>query len=193
MNLLFTNALPDVGGGSVLNGRRHSLARIPLRWMIRECFNLETGIIFDAHMLKHEVGLDIDIKYEERPATDTKVKERLAIESISKPPQSPLPETNCLMKLDTAEIKGFSLLQVPVAVGSAIVSPFRWAWRKVFPAPPKKRRTERFMSEGEETETLKDALCPIFDQFKKHPHWRILDWCFCKLPSFPSTSATMSS
>ena len=42
------------------NGRRHSLARIPLRWMIRECFNAKTGIIFDAHMLKHQVGLDID-------------------------------------------------------------------------------------------------------------------------------------
>ncbi|KAI6012771.1 hypothetical protein F5J12DRAFT_904840 [Pisolithus orientalis] len=28
----------DVGGGSVENGTRHSLARIPLRWMIREIF-----------------------------------------------------------------------------------------------------------------------------------------------------------
>ena len=51
--------LSDVGGGTVPNDERHSLARIPLRWMIRECFNAGTGIIFDAHMLKH-VGLDID-------------------------------------------------------------------------------------------------------------------------------------
>ena len=28
--------------------------------MIRECFKVNTGIIFDAHMLQHEVGLDID-------------------------------------------------------------------------------------------------------------------------------------
>jgi hypothetical protein len=28
--------------------------------MIRECFKVNAGIIFDAHMLKHEVGLDID-------------------------------------------------------------------------------------------------------------------------------------
>jgi hypothetical protein len=50
----------DVGGGSVKNGERHSLARIPLRWMIRECFKTDTGIIFDAHMLKFEAGMNID-------------------------------------------------------------------------------------------------------------------------------------
>ena len=59
-NTLLMGVLSDVGGGAVPNGRRHSLARIPLRWMIRECFNAKTGIIFDAHMLKHQVGLDID-------------------------------------------------------------------------------------------------------------------------------------
>ena len=41
------------------NDTRYSLARIPLRWMIRECFNAKTGIIFDAHMLKYETGLSI--------------------------------------------------------------------------------------------------------------------------------------
>ena len=56
---LFIGALSDVGGGSVKNGTRHSLARIPLRWMIRECFTTHTGIIFDAHMLE-QVGLDIN-------------------------------------------------------------------------------------------------------------------------------------
>ena len=41
------------------NDTRYSLARIPLRWMIRECFKAKTGIIFDAHMLKYETGLSI--------------------------------------------------------------------------------------------------------------------------------------
>ena len=41
------------------NDPDHSLARIPLRWMIRECFKAKTGIIFDAHMLKYETGLSI--------------------------------------------------------------------------------------------------------------------------------------
>ena len=41
------------------NGERYSLARITLRWMIRECLKTKTGIIFDAHILKYEIGLDI--------------------------------------------------------------------------------------------------------------------------------------
>ncbi|KAG6915283.1 hypothetical protein DXG01_012305 [Tephrocybe rancida] len=36
----------DIGGGSVANGTPHSLARNSLRWMIRECFKADTGIIF---------------------------------------------------------------------------------------------------------------------------------------------------
>lgn len=47
----------DVGGGSVLDETKYSLARIPLRWMIRECFRTNTGIRFHAELLK-EVGLD---------------------------------------------------------------------------------------------------------------------------------------
>ncbi|PIL31280.1 hypothetical protein GSI_05978 [Ganoderma sinense ZZ0214-1] len=47
----------DVGGGSVLDTEKHSLARIPLRWMIREVFRTGTGIRFHAELLK-EIGLD---------------------------------------------------------------------------------------------------------------------------------------
>ncbi|KAF7347954.1 hypothetical protein MSAN_01747500 [Mycena sanguinolenta] len=48
----------DIGGGSLgSDTARHSLARIPLRWMIRECFKANTGIIFDAQQLQ-ELGLD---------------------------------------------------------------------------------------------------------------------------------------
>lgn len=47
----------DVGGGSVDNGTPHALARIPLRWMIRECFKTKTGILFMADGLR-AVGLD---------------------------------------------------------------------------------------------------------------------------------------
>jgi len=55
--LSFTHPSSDVGGGSVSNETPHSLARISLRWMIRECFKTGTGIMFDAQRLK-EVGLD---------------------------------------------------------------------------------------------------------------------------------------
>ncbi|KAH0586678.1 hypothetical protein H2248_007895 [Termitomyces sp. 'cryptogamus'] len=47
----------DVGGGSVANGTPHTLARIPLRWMIRECFKADTGIMFMSESLK-TLGLD---------------------------------------------------------------------------------------------------------------------------------------
>ncbi|KAF7307637.1 Zn(2)-C6 fungal-type domain-containing protein [Mycena indigotica] len=48
----FVGAHCDVGGGALPNGTRNYLARIPLRWMIRQCFELHTGIIFHADMLR---------------------------------------------------------------------------------------------------------------------------------------------
>lgn len=47
----------DVGGSSVANNTLHSLARISLRWMVRECFKTETGISFYSDKLR-EMGLD---------------------------------------------------------------------------------------------------------------------------------------
>ncbi|KAF5309618.1 hypothetical protein D9611_013957 [Ephemerocybe angulata] len=47
----------DVGGGSVTNETRHSLARITLRWMIREIFKREVGIIFQVEGLR-ALGMD---------------------------------------------------------------------------------------------------------------------------------------
>ncbi|CUA73229.1 putative protein YEL023C [Saccharomyces cerevisiae S288c] [Rhizoctonia solani] len=52
----FAGAHCDVGGGSVPNDTPHSLARIPLRWMIRECFLNQTGILFHSAELD-EIGL----------------------------------------------------------------------------------------------------------------------------------------
>lgn len=47
----------DVGGGAVPHSTAHTLARISLRWMIRECFRAQTGIMFVAGALK-ELGMD---------------------------------------------------------------------------------------------------------------------------------------
>ncbi|KAJ3532306.1 hypothetical protein NMY22_g7794 [Coprinellus aureogranulatus] len=49
----------DVG---VSNATQHSLARIPLRWMIRECFKRETGIMFQVDELRR-IGLDPESLY----------------------------------------------------------------------------------------------------------------------------------
>jgi len=47
----------DVGGGSVPNNTRNSLARIPLRWMVREIFTLKIGILFHQEMFR-DIGMD---------------------------------------------------------------------------------------------------------------------------------------
>ncbi|KAG7090384.1 hypothetical protein E1B28_009503 [Marasmius oreades] len=53
----------DVGGGSVSNDTKPNLARIPLRWMIRECFKTNTGIMFYADMLEEIMGVDPAVLY----------------------------------------------------------------------------------------------------------------------------------
>ncbi|RXW17940.1 hypothetical protein EST38_g7911 [Candolleomyces aberdarensis] len=47
----------DVGGGSVSNTTENSLARIPLRWMVREVFRTNAGILFLTDRLP-EIGLN---------------------------------------------------------------------------------------------------------------------------------------
>ncbi|KAG6866325.1 hypothetical protein C0991_005792 [Blastosporella zonata] len=52
----------DVGGGSVDNKTPNSLARIPLRWMVRECFKSDTGVMFNTEALR-TIGLDPSTLY----------------------------------------------------------------------------------------------------------------------------------
>ena len=52
----------DVGGGSVLNETRNSLARISLRWMIQECFRTNTGIQFRPDALE-ALGLHLGTQH----------------------------------------------------------------------------------------------------------------------------------
>ena len=175
MDSSLTDASSDVGGGSVKNNERHSLARIPLRWMIRECFKATTGIIFDAHMLKHEVGLNIDSLFvaPERLPSATRQLER---------PKS-----------------DFSIRKVPKTIASAVSSPFRWIWRKIRIQPTsvaaRKKDCHRWVSKGEDREDLNDALSPIYDQLKIDVYWWIPEWFPCKLPPCPNlfTLETMSS
>ncbi|KAL9091433.1 MAG: hypothetical protein Q9165_004819 [Trypethelium subeluteriae] len=58
LEVWFMGAHADVGGGAVANECRHMLSRIPLRWMLRQCFECDTGILFDPASLA-EQGLDI--------------------------------------------------------------------------------------------------------------------------------------
>ncbi|KAI0778878.1 hypothetical protein BD413DRAFT_120574 [Trametes elegans] len=57
LEVWFAGCHCDIGGGSVTDDTPHTLARIPLRWMIRECFKTNTGIRFHGELLKR-IGLD---------------------------------------------------------------------------------------------------------------------------------------
>jgi hypothetical protein len=58
----FMGAHADVGGGAVKNEERHKLSQIPLRWMFRQCFECDTGILFDTVQLARQ-GIDVDTLY----------------------------------------------------------------------------------------------------------------------------------
>lgn len=51
LEVWFTGCHANVGGGAVPNDERHVSSRIPLRWMIRQCFDCDTVIVFDSHGL----------------------------------------------------------------------------------------------------------------------------------------------
>ncbi|KLO14124.1 hypothetical protein SCHPADRAFT_826983, partial [Schizopora paradoxa] len=57
LEVWFAGSQRDVGGGAVTDNTQHSLARIPLRWMIRQCFATDSGIQFQVEKLC-EIGLD---------------------------------------------------------------------------------------------------------------------------------------
>jgi len=150
--------------------------------MIRECFKVNVGIIFDAHMLKHEVGLDVD--------------------SILDVPAPLPPATLHLADPDGAELEGFSLRHIPIAIISGLGSPFRWIWGKLshlrFRNSPQVvisfEQQDKFISKGEAQEELDDALSPVYDQLDKHTYWKVMEWTPCKLPPpRPVASAAMSS
>jgi hypothetical protein len=70
----FMGCHADVGGGAVPDRERHMLSRIPLRWMIRQCFECKTGILFTTAALA-ETGIDIEsvwpvYKVPKRPAVE---------------------------------------------------------------------------------------------------------------------------
>ncbi|KAF7375712.1 hypothetical protein MSAN_00460700 [Mycena sanguinolenta] len=77
----------DVGGGSVLNGTRPNLAHISLRWMIRECFKADTGIVFSSIELE-KLGIQPSHLYPHvraRPKVSAVTPGSLTIQAIEAP------------------------------------------------------------------------------------------------------------
>jgi hypothetical protein len=78
LEVWFMGGHADIGGGAVKNEERHKLAQIPLRWMLRQCFECDTGIAFDVSALC-EMGMDVHTLWP-------------SCKPISKPPTGPSPD-----------------------------------------------------------------------------------------------------
>ena len=175
----------DIGGGSVRNRTPHSLARIPLRWMIRECFETNTGIIFDGNALK-KLGLDPETLY---PV----VKHR--------PPRIPPQRGDFIREAPRQELTIVTVAKVAIEIAAIplkllfniCIFPFKQVWLTLKFSPPFKKLGELFGTgkrqggrpktthkppqtfESEEVEELRDALSPIYDQLKLHWFWWIVE------------------
>lgn len=128
------------------NKTRHSLARIPLRWMVRECFKANTGLMFETEALR-EIGMDPTTLYPfvtpRPPPRKVKFEHK-----IRKPPADPIPVRlhATLIKKRPAEIH---------------------AQHSTQPVVP-------FLG-SEEDEELYDALSPAYDQLKLKKGWWLLE------------------
>ncbi|KAJ3741442.1 hypothetical protein DFH05DRAFT_1506115 [Lentinula detonsa] len=86
----------DIGGGSVSNTETVNLARVPLRWMIRECFRTNTGILFHSEGLR-SLGLNPDSLWPEvKPRPDPLPVTSAHIRRIPRnpPPSEETPEAS---------------------------------------------------------------------------------------------------
>jgi len=108
LEVFFAGCHCDVGGGAVPNEQRHKLSQIPLRWMIRQCFECDTGIIFKSHRLAEE-GIDIQTLYPtyrslERPTQATGDALRARFENAKIP--SILKRSSVLHPVNPADLHG---------------------------------------------------------------------------------------
>ncbi|KPI39710.1 uncharacterized protein AB675_3576 [Cyphellophora attinorum] len=60
LEVWFAGHHSNVGGGAWPNAERHKMSNIPLRWLIRQCFECNTGIIFNTDALA-EQGIDVHL------------------------------------------------------------------------------------------------------------------------------------
>lgn len=165
-------SFPDVGGGSVANGTRYSLARIPLRWMIRECFKCDTGIIFDAAQLQ-QAGFRVSMQ------DGTPVLGDL-------PPRIILhvPPFTGREKYYAGQNLGSKIVQHvrdTVSYGIRFVKSFFWRKRTVPGALPLMDldfpdRLQEQSEDYEAREELEDAISPLFDQLQARASWHLLEW-----------------
>ncbi|KAG8792947.1 hypothetical protein FRC12_004392 [Ceratobasidium sp. 428] len=151
----FAGAHCDVGGGSVPNETAHSLARIPLRWMIRECFVNNTGILFHSAELD-ELGIS--------PAS---------LWPTVKIPTPPERTSTKLSDIDGDSGQGHQATGATLVDGHAAEATDATAVNVPLPPP------DDIFPHGTVTlgcaEDQKDAVCPVYDQLSLVWWWWILE------------------
>lgn len=138
--------MTDVGGGSVSNTSRHNLARIPLRWMIRQCFLTDTGIRFHSQLLK-TIGLNPD---------------SLCNPTYKRPPPLFAEPGSPLLRIEEHE-------QEREAAGPGVGHERTSSSATLVDGDD----GQKVLSEEEED--VIDALCPIYDELKLAPAWWTLE------------------
>lgn len=161
--------LLDVGGGATANWIEYKLARIPLRWMIRECFDCNTGILFDARMLQR-VGL---------PVYQDDTTQRITLAPLYKWNPAPAPLAKPTIKLSWWK-----------ALLASLFYPFCLFGRLFFTHTPKVEKPDTADDDDpheydledidpnsyEYENDLKDCRTETHDQLEKKLLWIILDW-----------------
>ena len=149
LEVWFAGAHADVGGGAVPNAERHKLAQIPLRWMIRQAFECNTGIVFKTSVLA-EHGLDVHTLWPSYQSLD--IPSRGPLPSLMDKYQEGLPPRSVrrgkLVPIEKREA-GEQLLHLN--------SPTDEDWTP------------------EQLEDSFDALSPMNDQLLQAPNWWILE------------------
>ncbi|GAB7363566.1 hypothetical protein MBLNU230_g3833t1 [Neophaeotheca triangularis] len=156
----FAGAHADCGGGAVHNDERHMLSRIPLRWMLRQCFECDTGILFQTARLA-EFGLDVPTLFPN-------------YQRLPKPNVGPSPamlESKDLGTLPPLSTRSESFNIVPVGQHGEFA-----------PQAHNKRSPQRPNPVPEQVEDFFDAQAPINDQLVLAKAWWILEFWPVKVP-----------
>ncbi|RKF64665.1 Uncharacterized protein OnM2_017002 [Erysiphe neolycopersici] len=159
LEVWFCGGHADIGGGAVHNSVRHVLARIPLRWMIRQCFECNTGIIFKTAALA-ETGIDIH-----------------SIWPVYKVPKRPVvgPSPTHLNKYMAGQIAPIQRRSTAIGIDSN-----RPSSSPEKPTGHKFSGNDKSNEEGEmlpeQAEDYFDSLAPINDQLKLAKGWWVLEF-----------------
>jgi len=147
----FAGAHCDVGGGSVPNETANNLARIPLRWMIRQCFLTETGILF------HSAEID-----------------DLGVSPASLWPTVKIPTPPNLINIDEEPAHGHEGTGSTLTNGHGADATDTTAINVPLPPPAKLAPTTQIKLGSDDD--AKDAVTPIYDQLSLKWWWWILEF-----------------